>query len=98
MRECSVAEVPEGAQLIDVREPDEFALVHAVGAVNVPLAQVPSYVGSIDQDRDLYVICQSGGRSGRAVQYLAQNGIDAINVAGGTSAWVAAGLASESAH
>ncbi|PRQ11556.1 sulfurtransferase [Corynebacterium sp. 13CS0277] len=95
MREVAVTEVPAGAQLIDVREPEEFSQVHAAGAVNVPLAQVPSALGTLDVDRDVYVICQSGGRSARAAQYLAANGIDAINVAGGTSAWVAANLPQE---
>ncbi|APT85505.1 rhodanese-like domain-containing protein [Corynebacterium aquilae] len=95
MQECQVTEVPEGAQLIDVREPDEFANVHAVGAVNVPLAQIPSALDQIDQTRPLFVICQAGGRSARACQYLEQAGIHATNVAGGTSAWVDAGLPTE---
>ena len=81
-------------QLIDVREPDEFAAAHAVGAVNVPLGTVASALLS-DETATTYVICQSGGRSLRAVEALTARGIDAVNVEGGTSAWLLAGLPSE---
>ncbi|WP_080796739.1 rhodanese-like domain-containing protein [Corynebacterium pacaense] len=92
MQEVNVNEVPKGAQIIDVREPDEFAEVHAVGAVNIPMSEFTSRVGELDLDRDIYLICKSGGRSGQVREYLEQRGIDAINIAGGTSDWVAQGL------
>lgn len=94
MKEVKVTEVPQGAQLIDVREPSEFTTVHAAGAVNLPLSDFVSRTGEIDPDRDIYVICHLGGRSAQAAQYLEQaRGWDnVINVAGGTDAWVVAGL------
>lgn len=92
MKEVNVNEVPAGAQLIDVRETDEFAEVRADGAVNIPMSEFTSRVGELDQDRDIYVICKLGGRSAQVGEYLEQRGIDAINVAGGTDSWVAAGL------
>ncbi len=92
MKEVNVNEVPTGAQLIDVRETDEFAEVRADGAVNIPMSEFTSRVGELDQDRDIYVICKLGGRSAQVGEYLEQRGIDAINVAGGTDGWVAAGL------
>lgn len=97
MKEVKVTEVPQGAQLIDVREPSEFTTVHAAGAVNLPLSDFASRAGEIDPDRDIYVICHLGGRSAQAAQYLEQaRGWDnVINVAGGTDAWVAAGLPTE---
>ncbi|GAA1166649.1 rhodanese-like domain-containing protein [Corynebacterium glaucum] len=97
MKEVEVQQVPEGAQLIDVREPDEFAAQRAVGAVNVPLSEFISRVGEIDPDQDVYLICKSGGRSAQAGEYLenAMGWDNAINVAGGTTAWVEAGLPSE---
>jgi len=85
-------EVPEGAQLIDVREADEFAEWHAKGAINLPLSELQVRYGELDLDRDIYLICLSGGRSARACQWLELNGIDAINVANGTSGWRDAGL------
>ena len=92
MKEVNVNEVPTGAQMIDVRETDEFAEVRADGAVNIPMSEFTSRVGELDQDRDIYVICKLGGRSAQVGEYLEQRGIDAINVAGGTDSWVAAGL------
>jgi rhodanese-related sulfurtransferase len=92
MRTVSVTEVPADAQLIDVREVDEFAEVHAATAVNMPMSDFMSYVPRIDKDREVYVICRSGGRSAQVGQYLESAGFDVINVAGGTQDWVAAGL------
>ncbi|HEU4330562.1 MAG TPA: rhodanese-like domain-containing protein [Lapillicoccus sp.] len=37
------------------------------------------------------IVCRSGNRSGRVVAWLAAQGIDAVNVAGGMQAWDAAG-------
>lgn len=94
MKEVSVDKVPAGAQLIDVREPDEHAAVRAEGAVNIPLSEFVARTDEIDPERDIYLICKSGGRSAQAGEYLEQaRGWDnVINVAGGTTAWVEQGL------
>jgi len=94
MKEVSVDRVPAGAQLIDVREPDEYAAVRAEGAVNIPLSEFVARTDEIDPERDIYLICKSGGRSAQAGEYLEQaRGWDnVINVAGGTTAWVEQGL------
>ncbi len=97
MQEVNVNEVPEGAQLIDVREADEFAAVRAIGAFNIPMSEFTTRVGELDLDRDIYLICKVGGRSGQVGEYLEQRGIDAINVSGGTDGWVAADLPHTSA-
>lgn len=86
-----VTELPADAALLDVREPDEWAAGHAQSATHVPLADVPSRVGDLPQGSPLFVVCRSGGRSARAVDYLRQQGVDAVNVAGGMQAWYAAG-------
>ena len=97
MQSVHVNEVPENAQLIDVREPDEFADVHAAGAVNLPLSSFAALADKIDYDQPIYVICKAGGRSAEAAQYLeAVHGTEAINVLGGTQDWVKAGLPTES--
>lgn len=85
-----------GAPVFDVRQPDEYAEVHVPGAVLVPLADVPERVDDFPTDRPVYVICRSGARSARAVEFLRGNGVDATNVAGGTLAWLDAGLPSTS--
>ncbi|MDJ1113134.1 rhodanese-like domain-containing protein [Microbacterium dauci] len=79
------------ANLIDVREPDEFASGHVPGARNIPLSTVPNYVDELRDLDDLHVICQAGVRSGRAVAFLEQQGVEATNVDGGTGAWIAEG-------
>ncbi len=81
----------EGARLIDVREPDEYAEAHVPGAVLVPLATVPEHLDAFRGDGPVYVICARGGRSMRAAEHVAEHGIDAVNVAGGTLAWIDAG-------
>lgn len=93
MQSVQVTEVPENTQLIDVREPDEFADTHAKGAVNLPLSNFAALAEKVDMEKPVYVICKSGGRSVEASQYLeAVHGTEAINVLGGTQAWVNAGL------
>ncbi len=84
-------DVPEGVQLVDVREADEFNDWHAKGAVNLPLSELPAKFGDLDLDQDLYIICLSGGRSAKACQWLELNGIDAINVSNGSIGWRDAG-------
>lgn len=96
MKSVQVNEVPENAQLIDVREPDEFSEVHAKNAVNLPLSNFAALSEEIDYEQPIYVICKSGGRSAEASQFLeAARGTEAINVEGGTQAWVNAGLPTE---
>lgn len=83
--------VAAGARVIDVREPDEYTSGHVPGALSVPLATVPDSVDLFRSDAPVYVICQGGGRSRRAAEFVAEHGINAINVAGGTGAWIASG-------
>jgi rhodanese-related sulfurtransferase len=85
----------QGAFLLDVREPDEFAEVHAKGATLIPLGQLPSRLNEIAQykNKPVEVICRSGRRSARAVEILRNAGFAQVtNVEGGTNAWVDAGL------
>jgi rhodanese-related sulfurtransferase/molybdopterin-guanine dinucleotide biosynthesis protein A len=82
----------QGAPLIDVREPDEHEEARVPGAVLLPLGQVAERAGEVPTDRTVYVICARGGRSAKAVEHLRAQGIDAVNVAGGTLAWIDAGL------
>lgn len=80
-----------GATVLDVREPDEYAGGHVPGAMSVPLSQLGDRLGELPADGPVHVICELGGRSARATEALAAIGIDAIDVAGGTAAWRAAG-------
>jgi len=81
----------EGARLVDVRQPYEFDEMRVSGAVLVPLATVPDNVDAFRGDVPVYVICKTGARSARACEFLATHGVEAINVAGGTLAWIRSG-------
>lgn len=80
-------------RLIDVRLPMEFERVHAIGAENVPLDEIdPRRHGPAD-GRPLYIICQKGMRSRKAVEKFAAAGFQGVeSVEGGTEAWVSARL------
>lgn len=97
--EISVDELAEqlatGSRLVDVREPDEFDEGHVPGAVHIPLATVPDNVERFRGEGPTYVICRSGGRSLRACEFLADRGVDVVNVVGGTMAWQLSGRAVE---
>ncbi|MBZ8176484.1 rhodanese-like domain-containing protein [Corynebacterium poyangense] len=96
MKICTVHDVPSDAQLIDVREPDEYQSGHAQGARSIPMSEFTSHLDSLDTDRDIYVICKSGGRSAQVAEYLDHATQATIyNVDGGTDAWKSAGLPME---
>lgn len=85
--------VQEGALLIDVREPHEYAEIHAEGAQPLPLSEFEARYRELPRDRPLVMICRSGARSARAGQYLLDQGYpEVVNLAGGTLAWTDAGL------
>ena len=80
-----------GVVLVDVREPDEYENFHVAGAHLIPLVNVAERIEEIPDDERVYVICLTGGRSAKAVEYLNRQGYDTVNVAGGTKAWLEAG-------
>lgn len=82
--------------LIDVRTPDEYASGHAKGTINIPLDSFnDADILKLKQYKNVYVICQSGGRSAVATKTLLEKGISAVSVAGGTVAWHSQGLPME---
>jgi rhodanese-related sulfurtransferase len=84
--------VQEGAFLLDVREPDEWAAGHAAAAIHIRLAEIPERVGELPVDGEVVAICRVGGRSQQAAAFLRSRGVEAVNLAGGMRAWAAAGL------
>lgn len=58
------------AQLIDVREPQEFERGHILGARNIPVSQMRQRLVEMRKDKPVYLYCQSGTRSARAAQLL----------------------------
>jgi rhodanese-related sulfurtransferase len=88
------ARLADGAALIDVRMPDEYAEVRVPGAVLVPLPELPDRIAELPAGDPLHVICRSGARSMRACELLAATR-SVVNVAGGTMAWVESGRPTE---
>lgn len=91
IRVSDLADTP-GAYIVDVREAHEFAAGHLPGAVNVPMSALPRTYRDLPMDRRLYLVCEVGVRSGQAADALAAAGWDAVNVTGGTQAWIRAGF------
>ncbi|MEV7185939.1 rhodanese-like domain-containing protein [Kitasatospora sp. NPDC093102] len=87
---ADAAAVPADAALLDVREQDEWDAGHVDGALHIPIGEVIARLGELP-DEKLYVLCRVGGRSAQVVQYLVQQGRDAVNVDGGMYAWQGAG-------
>ncbi|WP_371862545.1 rhodanese-like domain-containing protein [Mesobacillus foraminis] len=76
------------AQLIDVREPNEFAGGHILGARNIPVSQLRMRMKEIRPDKPVYLYCQSGTRSGRAAQMLHRKGYkDLSHLQSGFKKW-----------
>ncbi len=81
----------DGATVVDVRDDDEYATGHVSGAASLPLPQVEARIRELPKDQTVYLICQGGGRSGKAAELLGGAGFDVRSVTGGTSAWIEAG-------
>ncbi|GAA2752760.1 rhodanese-like domain-containing protein [Kitasatospora cinereorecta] len=80
--------------VIDVRTPGEYAGGHVPGARNIPLDQLDRALPALRAAAErgaLAVVCASGARSRAATERLVAAGVLAATVAGGTSAWAAAG-------
>ena len=73
----------DGAFLLDVREPVELGLESVPGAVHIPMGQLRSRLGELPRDREIQVICRSGGRAYFATRILLQNGFKARVFSGG---------------
>lgn len=85
----------QGALLLDVREQNEYVAVHAPGSTLIPLGQLSSRLGEIQQykNKPIAVVCRSGRRSAQGVELLHKAGFtQAVNVDGGMNAWESAGL------
>ena len=75
--------IAQGAFLVDVREPGEFAGGSAKGAVNIPLGRIAAELNKFKGKENIIVFCRSGNRSGQAKVILEQNGFKNV-VNGGT--------------
>jgi rhodanese-related sulfurtransferase len=89
--EVDVTAMPDGAHIVDVREPEEWTAGHIDGSQHIAMSQFVQRLAEIPADRDLVVVCTVGARSARVTAFLNQRGFHAANLGGGLQAWVAAG-------
>lgn len=80
-------ESDEQLNIIDVREAEEVAAGMIPGAKHIPLGEIDSRTDEFDAGEQYYIVCRSGARSGRASDFLNEQGIEAINVEGGMLSW-----------
>ncbi len=74
--------------LLDVREPDEVAIVRVTDSTWIPMREIPQRIGELDPSIPVAVICHHGGRSERVAAFLAARGFaQAVNVEGGIDAY-----------
>jgi rhodanese-related sulfurtransferase len=83
-----------GCPVIDVRTPAEYRGGHVVRAVNIPLNEIdPQKIKSLFDHQEVLIICQAGTRGENACTKLESLGFtSALNISGGTSAWIQSGL------
>jgi adenylyltransferase/sulfurtransferase len=95
MQEITVSELKarmdagDDIQLIDVRQPDEYAVAKIEGAKLIPLGEIIGRMGEIDATRDTVIHCKMGGRSARAIEAMQTKGFKGTlkNLVGGITAW-----------
>ena len=83
--------IASGEKVVDVREDWEFTNGHVPNAKHIALNSVPENLNEFSKDSTTWIICQSGGRSMTAANYLETQGYNVVSVAGGTGAWIQAG-------
>jgi glyoxylase-like metal-dependent hydrolase (beta-lactamase superfamily II)/rhodanese-related sulfurtransferase len=86
----------EGAAVLDVREPNEFASGHIADAISIPLGQLTARTNELPKDRPIVAYCGHGERSASGVSILERAGFEQLlNMDGGFGAWERAGFAKE---
>ena len=65
----------DGALIVDVRTPEEFAAGSYPGAINIPLEEVATRTSEFKNDKGVILFCRTGNRSGQAIEILNENGI-----------------------
>ncbi|MCH7901117.1 MAG: rhodanese-like domain-containing protein [Acidobacteria bacterium] len=76
-----------GALILDVRQPKEWALGTLPNAILVSMHDIPARLGELSKDQAILCVCRSGDRSGQVAAFLAQNGYESVaNMTGGMKA------------
>lgn len=87
----------EDALLLDVRDAAAYAREHIINARNIPMSQLEERAAELGKQkgksRPVIVHCENGNRSTAGMAVLSKHGFEKVfSLAGGISAWKAAGL------
>ncbi|WP_083270648.1 rhodanese-like domain-containing protein [Bacillus marinisedimentorum] len=77
----------EGLNILDVREPYEFAAGKIPGSINIPLGFLLQSLDQLDKGKEYIVVCRSGNRSSLGSQLLESRGYKVKNMEGGLMSW-----------
>ena len=79
----------DDVRIVDVRNPDEFAFAKIEGATLIPFGEVMQRIDEFDGDSETVVMCRSGVRSARVIEFLESRGYEGklLNLVGGILAW-----------
>ncbi|WP_226529743.1 rhodanese-like domain-containing protein [Metabacillus niabensis] len=77
----------QNLNIIDVREVEEVEDGKIHGAIHIPLGLLEFRMNELDKSKEYIMVCRSGGRSGRACQFLESYGFNVINMTGGMLDW-----------
>jgi len=77
----------EQLHIVDVRRDEEVAEGKIPGAAHIVLDTLPDRLDELKKEQTYYLVCRSGGRSGRASEFLDARGYAVVNVEGGMLAW-----------
>ncbi|PMH45432.1 thiosulfate sulfurtransferase [Vibrio sp. 10N.286.49.B3] len=78
----------EGTRLVDIRDPQSFALARATSAFHLTNDTMTQFMDDIEFDQPILVMCYHGISSQGAAQYLMNQGFEQVySVDGGFEAW-----------
>ena len=80
----------ENFRFIDVREPHEYEISRIEAAELMPLTQFNEWIGTLEPQKEIVVMCHHGIRSANVCMFLVRNGFEKVwNLDGGIDAWTA---------
>ncbi|PGT81161.1 MULTISPECIES: rhodanese-like domain-containing protein [Bacillaceae] len=77
----------QSVNIIDVREVEEVEAGKIPGSIHIPLGLLEFRMNELDKSKEYILVCRSGGRSGRAYQFLENQGFNVTNMTGGMLDW-----------
>ena len=75
------------AEIIDVREPDEYEIIRIKEGKLIPGSELTARQGEINWQKTVVFYCRTGARSSLAANYFACQGREAFNLSGGIKAF-----------